>query len=209
MSLLKTPCMSNTLPLPSYLDSFDLLQQHIRGQLEGLSTTEKGKRFARFVQRLIPQADAGAGFEMPELNSKLSNDGGVDLIGQDKNAGRTLYIQSKLYVDRADAIDSILSKFQAFKAGQNKNQLSLFDTDDVAAHFLLVTLSPLSGILDKYQKQQYSSKDFYDKCVDEKKIHFIDGYDILNLLKNTHSKLSQVPTNLTVNLALVPLNKEG
>lgn len=192
--------MSNPNPLPNYLDSFDLLQQHIRGQLEGLSTTEKGSRFARFVQRLVPQAEAGAGFEMPELNSKLSNDGGVDLIGQDKNAGRTLYIQSKLYVDRADSIDSVLSKFRAFEAdNQDKNQLSLFDTDDIATHFLLVTLSPLSGILDRYKKQQYTSKDFYNSYVTEKKIHFIDGYDILNLLKNAYSKLSQVPTNLTIN----------
>lgn len=202
--------MSNILPLPNYLDSFELLEQHIRSQLEGLSTTEKGKRFARFVQRLIPQADAGAGFEMPELNSKLSNDGGVDLIGKDKNAERTLYVQSKLYVDRADAIDSVLSKFQAFKAdNHDRSQLNLFNTDDVAAHFLLVTLSPLSGILDKYKKQQYSSKEFYDRCVVEKKIHFIDGYEILNLLKNAYSKLSQVPTNLTINFETQYIHKDN
>ncbi|MEH1906633.1 MAG: hypothetical protein V7L05_23025 [Nostoc sp.] len=118
--------MTNKSPTPNYLETFELLQQHIRGQLEGLTTTEKGKRFARFVQRLVPQADAGAGFEMPELNNKLSNDGGVDLIGQDKKNDRTLYIQSKLYVDRADSIDSVLSKFQAFKArDKTKRKISL------------------------------------------------------------------------------------
>nr|WP_290224574.1 AIPR family protein [Trichocoleus desertorum] len=199
--------MANKLPLPSYLETFDLLQQHIRGQLEGLSTTEKGKRFARFVQRLIPQADAGAGFEMPELNSKLSNDGGVDLIGKDRKTDRTLYIQSKLYVDRADSIDSVISKFQAFKAS-DKSQLSLFDTDDTSTHFLLATLSPLTGILDKYKKQQYASKNFYERCVNENRIHFIDGYEILNLLKNAHGKLSQVPTNLTINFETPYIHKD-
>ena len=192
---------------PNYLETFELLQQHVRGQLEELTTTEKGKRFARFVQRLVPQADAGAGFELPELNNKLSNDGGVDLTGQDKKNGRTLYIQSKLYVDRADSIDSVLSKFQAFKAS-DKNQLSLFNTDDTSTHFLLVTLSPLSGILDRYKKQQYSSKDFYNKCVSEKRIHFIDGYEILNLLKNAYGKLSQVPTNLTINFETPCIHKD-
>ena len=137
-----TGMTTNKSLTPNYLETFELLQQHVRGQLEELTTTEKGKRFARFVQRLVPQADAGAGFELPELNNKLSNDGGVDLTGQDKKNGRTLYIQSKLYVDRADSIDSVLSKFQAFKAS-DKNQLSLFNTDDTSTHFLLVTLSPL------------------------------------------------------------------
>jgi hypothetical protein len=61
---------------------------------------------------LVPQSEVGTGFEMPELNSKLSNDGGIDLIAKDKKTDRTLYIQSKLYVDRAEAIDSVLSKFQ-------------------------------------------------------------------------------------------------
>lgn len=203
--------MSNELPPPNYLESFDSLQQHIRGQLEGLSTTEKGKRFAGFVQRLVPQSEPGTGFELPKLNSKLSNDGGVDLTAKDKSTDRTLYIQSKLYVDRADTIDSVLSKFQAFKANEetsDKSQLSLFDSDKASSHFLLVTLSPLSGILEKYQKQQYASREFYDRCISEKRIHFIDGYEILNLLKNAHGKLSQIPTDLTIKFETPYIQKD-
>jgi hypothetical protein len=192
--------MPTPLPQPSYLENFDLLQQHIRGQLEGLSTTEKGKRFARFVQRLVPQSDAGTGFDMPELNTKISNDGGIDLTGYDKRTHRTLYIQSKLYIDRADSIDSILSKFHAFKDNsQRDSQLTLFSDHDTTTHFLIVTLSPLQGILERYQKQKYSSKLFYNECIHEKRIHFIDGHEILNLLRNSYSKLSQIPTNLTIN----------
>jgi hypothetical protein len=192
--------MPTPLPQPSYLENFDLLQQHIRGQLEGLSTTEKGKRFARFVQRLVPQSDAGTGFDMPELNTKISNDGGIDLTGYDKRTHRTLCIQSKLYIDRADSIDSILSKFHAFKDNsQRDSQLTLFSDHDTTTHFLIVTLSPLQGILERYQKQKYSSRLFYNECIHEKRIHFIDGHEILNLLRNSYSKLSQIPTNLTIN----------
>jgi hypothetical protein len=202
--------MTNNLPLPNYLETFDLLQQHIRSQFEGLNTTEKGKRFARFVQRLVPQAEAGAGFDVPDLNSKLSNDGGVDLIGQDKDkkTGRTLYIQSKLYVDRADSIDSVISKFQAFTSSE-KSQMSLFGNDETSNHFLLITLSPLSGILDKYKKQQYASKSFYERCVRENRIYFIDGYEILNLLKNAHAKLSQIPTDITINFESDYIHKDN
>jgi hypothetical protein len=88
--------MPTPLPQPSYLENFDLLQQHIRGQLEGLSTTEKGKRFARFVQRLVPQSDAGTGFDMPELNTKISNDGGIDLTGYDKRTHRNFMYSVKV-----------------------------------------------------------------------------------------------------------------
>jgi AIPR protein len=201
--------MTSKLPLPDYLESFDLLDQHIRGQLVGLNPTEKGNRFAHFVQRLIPQADAGAGFEMPALNNKLSHDEGVDLIGQDVKTGRTLYIQSKLRVDRADDIELVISKFQAFKTSDNdKIQLSVFDDDDTSSHFLLVTLSPLTRILDSYRKKSYASKAFYERCISENRIHFIDGYEILNLLANAYGKLSQVPTNLVVNFETPYLHKD-
>ncbi len=190
--------MLDNYSLPNYLESFELLQQHIRGQLEGLSTTEKGKRFAQFVKRLIPQSEVGNSFEMPELNSKISHDGGVDLVGRSKTSEKILYVQSKLYVDRADAIDSVISKFQSYKTNDT-DQLNLFETNEKKEHFLLITLSPLSGIIDKYKKKSYASKNFYEKCIHENRIHFIDGHNIFYLLINAYSKLSQVPTKLVIN----------
>jgi hypothetical protein len=199
--------------IPSYLENLHSLEQHIRSQFEELSNTQKGARFAKFAQRLIPQSDVGSSFEIPELSSKISNDGGVDLTARDKNTGRTLYIQSKLHIDRADDIDSILSKFQAFLEIENKqNQLELFSNSGDAVsggtYFLVVTLSPLSGILKKYQEKAYSSRKFYDQCSEEHRIHFIDGNAILNLLVNTYSKLSKVPTNLIINFETQYIHKE-
>jgi hypothetical protein len=201
--------MKADVKFPDYLSSFVLLQQHIRGQLEGLSTTEKGSRFAQFGQRLIPQSEIGSGFEFPELSSKIASDGGVDLIAQGKNSDKTLYIQSKLWVDRADTIDSVVSKFQAFTTHGNDKQPVLFNLIDSSTYFLLVTLSPLTGILERYQKQQYSSKVFYQQCVEEGRIHFIDGHEILTLLKTAYSKLNQVPTNLTISFETPYIQKDS
>ena len=195
-------------PHPDYLDSLNLLSQHIRGQLEGLTTTEKGKRFAQFVQRLVPQTENGSGFDMPELNRKLSNDGGVDLVAQGKSVNGKLYIQSKLHIDRADTIDSIVSKFEAYRSSE-KDQLSLLEEDNVSDHFLIATLSPLAGIRKKYEKQQYASKAFYDRCLSEKRIYFIDGQEILSLLKTAHSKLNQVPTKLTIEFETSYIRKDN
>ena len=74
--------MNSQSNFPEYLSSFEALQQHFRAQLEGLSTTEKGKRFAQFVQKLVPQTDIGADFDLPILSDKVSGDEGVDLSAQ-------------------------------------------------------------------------------------------------------------------------------
>ena len=150
--------MQTNMVFPEYLESFDFQQQHIRAQLEGLNTTEKGNRFAHFVQRLIPQSDVASGFETPELSGTISRDGGVDLVAQGRNSDKVLFVQSKLWVDRADKIDSVVSKFQAFIRMGADQQPLLFDLDESAKHFMLVTLSPISGILDSYRRQNYSSK---------------------------------------------------
>ena len=74
---------------------------------------------------------------------------------------KILYVQSKLWVDRAEKIDSVISNFQAYTIAQqtpiSKNQF-LFNFDAVPPHFLLVTLSPLYGILKKYENRDFASK---------------------------------------------------
>ena len=201
--------MQTDTKLPDYLVSLESLQQHIRGQLSELSTTEKGDRFAHLVRRLIPQSEVGSVFESPELRAKKSSDGGVDLIANGKISDKTLYVQSKLWVDRADAIDSVVSKFQAFTTDRIGQQPTLFDLDSDSTNFLLVTLSTLPGILDRYKKQQYSSKAFYQKCATEGRIHFIDGSQILELLKTAYKKLNQVPTELTINFETAYIQKDN
>ena len=81
---------------PEYLQSYEALEQYVRGQLDGLSTTEKGLRFARTVQRLVPQTEVGLEFNLPALEDKISNDEGIDLTAKSKDGRSKLFIQSKL-----------------------------------------------------------------------------------------------------------------
>jgi hypothetical protein len=191
--------VAKQLVFPEYLSSFDALQQHFRGQLEGLSTTEKGRRFAHFVQKLIPQTEVGGNFDLPTLSERISGDGGVDLTAQSKVNGEQLYIQSKLWVDRADDIDSVISKFQAYTVTEHGVQPPLFEDTSSKFRFALVTLSPLAGIIDRYKKKGFASKGFYRQCVSEGRIHFIDGHEILQILMATYSKLRHIPTDLELN----------
>jgi hypothetical protein len=191
--------------LPNYLDSFHALEQHFRSQFDGLTSTEKGDRFAHFVQRLIPQTDIGTEYEVPELRKKLSKDGGIDLIAQGKGNDSVLFIQSKEWVDRAETIDNVLSKFKANVTDSNQTQL--FDISQPKTHFLLVTLSPLKGILESYLKTDFASRAFYQECKVDNRIHFIDGNDILQTLITTFGKITRLPTNITLIFELPYLQK--
>ena len=192
--------MSSKSQYPEYLSSLDALQQHFRSQLESHSNTEKGQRFAQFVQKLVPQSDIGSSFDLPTLNEKISGDGGVDLFAESKIDDGRLYIQSKLWVDRSDAIDSVISKFQAY-ATANNDKTSLFDYIEPNRHFLLATLSPIDGILKQYEKKQFASKTFYQQCNQERRITFIDGRQIFQTLRTAYSKLNHIPATLNLNFA--------
>ena len=95
----------------------------------------------------------------PELSKNVSNDGGVDLIAEAKVGKHCLYIQSKPFIDRADDIDSIISKFQAYTS-TNAKQLKLFDPESTLHHFLIITLPSLTGILQQYGKSHTHLKNF-------------------------------------------------
>lgn len=187
---------------PSYLSSLESLQQHFRAQLEGLSSTDKGDKFTHFVQRLVPQTRIGAEYDVPILNKNKSVDGGVDLVARRKEGSSSLYVQSKLWVDRAETIDSVLSKFQAHTStASGTAQGMLIDFSAPEAHFLLVTLSPLSGILERYEKTEFASKPFYRQCKSEARIHFLDGHEIFQTVKSAYVKVTRIKTNVVLNLA--------
>lgn len=207
-----------TIPIaqPEYLTSLDKLQQHFRAEFEGLSTVEKGDKFAHFVQRLIPQTDIGSNFDEPVLSEKRSNDGGVDLRSNSRFDQSVLYIQSKLYVDRSESVDSVISKFEAYSSttfeGNETTEIQqelLFSAAEQAPHFLLITLSQLTGIIEKYEKTPFSSKDFYNKLISEGRIHFIDGLQILETLRTAYKKISYLPTQIVLNLETQPINIDG
>src|SRR5947209_432078 len=119
---------------PDYLQSYEALVQYVRGQLEHLPTTEKGSRFTQTVRKLISQTEVGIDFNTPIIEKKKSNDEGVDLTAQSKDKRSRLYIQSKLWIDRSEIIDSILSKFQSYHTLHNLDPHGrpyLFEPEDI------------------------------------------------------------------------------
>jgi hypothetical protein len=157
--------------LPEQLRSYEALAQDFRAQVENRSTSAAGEKFTQFVQKLVPQIEVGSKFNYPILNSKRSNDEGVDLIANGKDGHSVLYIQSKLWVDRAEKIDSVISNFEAYLKNHHTQsslvgpqyRFDLSNNEDV--YFMLVTLSSLKGIVKKYKERPRSSVAFYEQQI--------------------------------------------
>ena len=198
---------------PDFLHSYDSFAQHIRGELEGLNSTEKGRRFAQFVKELFPETEMSKEFDSPSLNERESHDEGIDLIAQGKDDHSFLYIQSKLHIDRADILDSILSKFQAYYQMNHGNQESnpqfTFLNDERLPHFLIATCSVLDGIISNYERRSLSSRFFYNQLKQERHLHFIDGNKLFSLMRAIYSKAFDLPTNLVLNLEGKPINRDN
>jgi hypothetical protein len=192
---------------PDYLASYEALEQHFRAQLEGLTNTEKGSRFATFVQRLVPQTERGSSYGVPELNPKRSDDRGVDLTAKRKDGTSLLHIQAKLWIDTADAIDSILSKFRDFLSTYHlgDGDQALLRFEEVPVSFQVVTLSSLNRILERYKGKQYASKEFFEALVREDRLNFTDGPEVFKLLRNSYLKLGEIPRELRVTLVTSPI----
>jgi len=116
-----------------------------------------------------------------------------------EGSGRLL-IQSKLFLDRADDLDSVISKFAAFTAGLDSDPSGQgrLDYDHIPDHFLTVTLSKMGGILKKYAGKHYSSKQSYNPWSEAKRFHIIDGIELLEVLRSAHQKLGGQSSDFTI-----------
>ena len=197
---------------PDFLNSYNSFVQHIRGELEGLNSTDKGKKFAQFVKELFPETEMSKEFDPPSLNERQSHDEGIDLVAQGKDGHSILYIQSKLQINRVETLDSILSKFQAYYQStydkqEPDSQLTLFN-EERPPHFLIATSSVLDQIIRNYKGRSFSSKHFYEQLQQENRLRFIDGNQLFFLMRAIYSKTFNIPTNLVLNLESTPINME-
>jgi len=199
----------DTDSFPLSLATIEDLRQHIRAEFEQHTSTEKGDKFAQFVQKLVPQTDAGHDFERPVINPKRANDGGVDLTAQGRDGRSVLYIQAKLTIDRAETIDNVVSKFQDYFTNSHvrsgNSAQAVLDLDSRVVHFMVVTLSPLENIIEKYKNKNFGSKKFFDECDEEGRISFIHGQQVLSTLRAAYRKSHQIPADLTINLVTEPI----
>lgn len=200
---------SNWTGLPEFLQSYSALEQNIRAHLHGKTNVEKGRKFAHFVQQLFTQHEWNADFEELVLNSRESNDEGIDLSAKGRDGSSTLYVQSRLTIDRAEDIDLILSKFQNYTKkhhSNDKGQLSLFQNDD-NLYFMIVTLSSLEGIMKKYKSYSYSTRNYFSELEAQGRIAIVDGNRTLSILRSGYAKTSDTPTKLELNLETLPIQR--
>lgn len=197
---------------PEYLSNYEGMVQHFRAQLEGLSSTEKGRRFARLSQRITPQTEFGAAFPLPEIGPNESHDEGVDLTAYMDDRTAVLYGQAKLWIDRVEDLDGILSKFEAFQTKyhtENGTDQFTLAFSDPRVTFFIVTLSDVSSILQKYEKKRLSSRAFYDTLKQTKRLQIIHGPQVLKILRGAYLKMGELPKTLRVHLASEPLHKDN
>jgi hypothetical protein len=200
------------LEWPEYLSSYEGMVQHFRAQLENLQTTEKGRRFARLSQRIVPQTEFGALFPLPEIGPNESHDEGVDLTAYNNERTAVLYGQAKLYIDRVEALDTILSKFEAFQSkyhtDRGTGQGTLAFTDP-SVTFFIITLSDVDSIVRRYEKKQLSSRSFYDRLKQSKRLEIVQGSHVLKILRGAYLKMGELPKTLRVHLTSAPLQKDN
>ena len=142
---------------PEYLSSYEGMVQHFRAQLESLTSTEKGRRFARLSQRIAPLTELGAAFPLPQIGPNESHDEGIDLTAYKDDRTAVLYGQAKLWIDRVESLDAILSKFEAFQSKyhtENGTDQFTLAFNDPTVTFFIVTLSDVASIVQKYEKKR-------------------------------------------------------
>ena len=197
---------------PEYLSSYEGMVQHFRAQLEGLTSAEKVRRFARFSQRIVPQTEFGTAFPLPEIGPNESHDEGVDLTAYNNDRTSVLYGQAKLYIDRVEALDTILSKFEAFQSKyhteKGADQFTLAFNDPLVT-FFIVTLSDISSIVQRYEKKQFSSRAFYDRLRQSHRLEIIHGTEVLKILRGAYLKMGELPKTLRVRLTSEPLHMDN
>jgi len=139
---------------PAFLRTQEDFEVHVAEGFKGLSTVEKGRRFAAFASKLIAFLPEFRDFGEVRLSEKESHDGGVDIESDLLEDGRRLCVQSKLRIAGKDDIDGIISKFHDFEAKISKgpDQRGLFESVENRSLpvFGIVTLPRSDGIMRKY-----------------------------------------------------------
>jgi hypothetical protein len=96
-----------------------------------------------------------------------------------------------------------MSKFESFQTKtQITSQTELFPTEFLQNNFMIVTISDLySRIIPKYEKSKRGSLRFYNLLKSKKRIHVIDGPQVLQLLQETYRKSFLLPSDFCLPMA--------
>lgn len=191
-----------TPTFPNYLNSYSHLRDHFEENFNNLTPRERGIRFAKVVQELIPYTNFGSrGFDKAELQ-KESHDEGVDLIAEHPTSNKILCVQSKYTLSDKNGFDSIISNFQGFhKKHYSDSAGPLFAHggvtvgDEPTVYYQIIAGNNLENIIKKYEESRFSSIQFYQQLKDTKQLEIVDGSKILDLLKTAYRKANILPSD--------------
>jgi hypothetical protein len=187
--------------LPRFLSTYDDFMAHVEEQFVDLKPHARGRRFVSFALEFIPQIEEAAGFSGLELSEKQSHDDGIDLLTAQTESGRRLFVQSKFKIRTKDELDTILSKFEAFEAdtiGQSGQGALFAEPLLLQPVFMIITASKLEGIINAYTSSRLSSRPFWDKLRDERRLYIVDGPRILQRLQVLYAKSFLLPPEVTI-----------
>ncbi|HEX8502640.1 MAG TPA: AIPR family protein [Pyrinomonadaceae bacterium] len=195
---------------PSYLENYGSLLSHLENQFNTLlpheKSEEKGDRFVEFALRIVPHLDLGQRFDRPKKNKRKTHDKGVDLSCHSLDNSEELLIQSKYSIPEVKEFDSVISKFQNYDAERRRasaggNLFEALQEDSLpTAHFMIITVTDLRAIRQRYERSQMSSKPFYDTMMQAGRLHVIDGPTLLPVLQTAYRKQHILPTGVILNL---------
>ena len=216
--------------MPDFLSGRSNLVDFFEQQFED---KEKGVAFEDFCEQLIhriqdfaleiPNANISRVYEVSKTEkTKKSHDKGIDLRCENEEGEIVILCQCKFRIRTTSEIDSILSHFQGSVEALNEDaqeakqpkQLNLLGTENLDSDrkkfsFIVLTMSGVKGILNKYEKSNFSSIPFYTKLAEENRIAFIDGENILGFLQANFRKIvGKLPT-IDLHLKEPPLHSKN
>jgi hypothetical protein len=193
--------------LPAFLQSFANLSGHFDEHFEPLDSNQRGDAFLDLSLKLVPFTETGQRFPRLHVSEKKSHDQGVDLASDPNTENQVLCVQAKYKIHSKDEFDTIVSKFAHFEALQNQTKnAGIFPAMRPAESgpsyiFMIVTFSKLDTIRGAYLASQLASRDYYTRLDNERRLHILDGPQILTLFQRLYRKTHLLPNALKLSSA--------
>lgn len=199
----------NHEPLPEFLKAYEDFSAHLEEHFEDLDSVHRGDSFVDFALKILPLTDTWQGYSAPEIEEKKTHDGGIDFRAASDDGKKTVRGQSKYKIKKVDDLDTILSKFQNYEASYaaptSRMLFRELEEPSPPIHFVIVTSSKLATIVRKYEQAAFSSKQFYDRLVQEKRLDILDGPRLLAVLQDLYRRSFVVPPLVEIRFEVPPI----
>ena len=190
---------------PTYLQNLSDFEAYLADHFQSLNTVIRGQRFAEVILLILPHIPGTEKFPRYRLNPKKSHDGGIDIFSDNLTDGSYVACQSKLRISSTEELDGTLSKFSVYerKLSAPEEGVLFSDTPPPSVVYAIATGSGLEGIKRRYEQMKPSSYSFYQQLCDSKRLHFVDGNDILAWMRRTYARSTTLPVSFELNRSVL------